>query len=213
MESLGQYLKTIREEKQLSLEKVHNDIKLPIEQLNAIESNRLTALGNYGFAKAIVYSYVRYLEADDEMVMQQFQMMWPTQQQAAFTPRRPIKEKKMLISTNLIWLIGIVLFVIVLGVIILVSYNRGYLKRPFDTTVESSDTVRVKKPKEQEQIKPDSVRARMLKIAQDARKPDKQKEQVSKQTKTEKIKPKPDTTDYVNDLLFQSKESPFNPRF
>lgn len=213
MENLGQYLKALREEKQISLEAVHNDLKLSVEQIEAIENNRLSLLGNYGFAKAMVYSYIRFLNADEQLAMNLFGLVWPAQKQSDFIPKKPIKEKKVLISTNFIWLIAIILIMIILGAIIWVSYSRGYLERPFEKLKAKPDTIVTVHLKEQQSDKPDTIRARMLKIARENR--NSQTEPAESKTR-ETAKNKnalKDTTDYINEFIFQDKESPFNQKY
>lgn len=213
MESLGSYLASVREERHLSLEKVSNDIRLSINHLSNIEKDNLSSLGNYGFARAMVYSYIRYLEADERKALYLFDQILPRQEQTQFFSQTPLKEKKVLISTNFIWLITIIFIVILLGTIILISYNKGYLQRPFDSIKTEADTVKVTEIKKEEPVKQDTLRNRMLQIAKESEKP----KPIEKPKKSKAIKKTkstaPDTTDYINSLLFDDKESPFNQKF
>jgi cytoskeletal protein RodZ len=212
MENLGQYLKSLREEKQITLETVTREIKLTTEQISAIESNQLSKLGNYGFGKATVYTYIRFLEADEKVAMNLLDLLMPSSKQADFEPKTPIREKKVLISINFIWLVAILLIVAVLGSIIWISYSRGYLKRPFDNVNGVKDSLKSETPEQPKVVKPDTIRAHMLKIANTVAK--KSANPVTK--KAEKpVKPSqsvPDTTDYANEMIFDGKESPFNQR-
>ena len=213
MDNLGQYLRTLREEKNLSTATVNNDIKLTGEQIEAIESNQLTRLGNQGIAKSIVYTYVRYLGAEEKRSMYLFDLSWPPQKQTKFTPQKPLKEKKVLISTNFIWLISIIILAIVLGSIIWMSYTKGYLKRPFDSLKQAKDSLKTEVPITTKVEKPDTLRTRMLEIARRPVVPkavvDKGKQAKVKRTQTAFS----DTTDYEDSLIFDSKPSPFNPDF
>lgn len=213
MDSLGQYLRSIREKKALTIEAVFNEIKISQEQIEAIENNQLSDLGNYGIVRAMVYTYSRYLEADEKMVMHLFDMIWPPQNQSAFNPKTPIKEQKVLISINFIWLITIIIIVIFLGSIIWISYSRGYLKRPFDSIKKSNDSIRIESPEETKIEKTDTLRNRMLQIANS---PAKQKQKEEKKL-TDILKGQKemiaDTTDYVNEFIFNTEDSPFNSRF
>lgn len=213
MENLGQYLKSLREEKQISLEMVHTELKLSIEQIDAMENNRLTLLGNYGFARAMVYSYVRFLNADDQIAMNLFNLMWPEQRQTNFIPKKPIREKKVLISTNFIWLIAIILIVIILGTIIWISYTRGYLERPFQKLKAKPDSITAVQLKEQQPDKPDTLRDRMLKITRDINSNSIQSTAAKTGVLNRNKNALQDTTDYANEFIFQDKESPFNQRF
>jgi cytoskeletal protein RodZ len=213
MDSLGKYLLTLREEKNISLETVYKDIKLTVDQVSAIETNRLSVLGNHGFARAMVYTYVRYLAADEKTAMYLFDISWPPQKQTNFTPKKPLKEQKVLISTNFIWLIGIMIIVIVLGSIIWISYTKGYLRRPFDKLNQSKDNAKTELQSVPQPTKQDTLRERMLKIAHSSIK---SKLDPNKKPKTNKINNKftsADSTDYLDTLIFGRKDSPFNSRF
>ncbi len=213
MDNLGQYLRSLREEKNLSIESVNKDIKLSIEQIDAIEKNHLSRLGNLGFARAMVYTYVRYLAADEKLAMYLFDLSWPPQKQTNFTPRKPIKEKKVLISTNFIWLISIIILAIGLGSIIWISYTRGYLERPFDNMKLSKDSLKTETIERAKIEKPDTLRDHMLQLAKTQTKPKATTGDVQKTTAKVKNAASKDTTDYVNDLIFETKESPFNSKF
>jgi len=212
MENLGQYLRSIREEKNLSLEVVYNDIKLSVEQLSAIENNQLSKLGNYGFAKAMVYTYVRYLNADAKIAMNLFDMILPPQKKTVFNPQLPIKEKKVLISINFIWLIVIIFIVIALGSIIVVSYTKGYLKRPTENLKKTEDSIIIKPKLLKKSETPDTIRIRMLQIANQTSK-SKPSADVSLKKARKVRKEIADTTDYVDEFIFKTMESPFNSRF
>lgn len=213
MESIGQYLRSIREEQNLTLDNVSNEIKLSPEQLSAIENNQLSKLGSYGFSRAMVYSYSRFLGADEKITMSLFDVLQPPQRQSGFIPKRPIKEKKMLISINFIWLIAIFIIIIILSSIIWISYTRGYLKRPFDSLKKDQDSIKVEVPVIKEIEKPDTLRQRMLQVA-NANTKTKPKDAINSQVNfTIQKKAVEDTTDYVNELIFNTDDSPFNSRF
>jgi len=213
MDNLGQYLRSLREERNLTVEAVHNDIKLSVEQLNAIENNQLSRLGNHGFARAMAYTYIRYLGADEKRAMYLFDLSWPPQKQNNFTPKTPIKEKKVLISTNFIWLISIIILAIILCSILWISYTKGYLERPFDKKKQTIDSLKTEAQAKPKVEKPDTLRTRMLQLAKAQAKPQvtdkkaKTKSNIIKDTKTGS-----DSTDYIDDLIFETKESPFNPK-
>jgi cytoskeletal protein RodZ len=213
MDNLGQYLRSLRDEKGIAVETVSRDIKLTLEQIDAIETNQLSRLGDHGFARAIVYTYVRYLAADEKRSMYLFDLSWPPLQQTHFTPKKPIKEKKVLISTNFIWLISIIILAIILGSIIWISYTKGYLERPFDNLKKAPDSITTRIDVKPAIEKPDTLRSRMLKLAHTQTKP---KEVVEKKKKLQNRKGKTvakDSTDYIDGLIFETKESPFNSRF
>ena len=212
MDSLGQYLRALREEKQLSFEAVKSDIKLSVEQLSAIENNQLTRLGEVGIARAMVYTYARFLNADEKTAMYLFDQILPPQNKRGFAPQIPLKEKKVLISTNFIWMITIIFIVIVLGSITWISYSKGYLKRPFDKEPIARDTINTQVHNTHQPEKPDTLRSRMLELSKNNHKTTDKKEISKKKPRTDSKAALADTTDYVDGLLFESKESPFNQK-
>jgi len=210
MENLGQYIKSIREEKQLTIEAIAIELKLTSEQLNAIESNRLSVLGNYGFVRALVYTYVRYLSADEKIAMSLFDVLWSPQKKPNFLPKTPLKEKKLLISTNFIWLIVIAIIVIVLSTIIWISYSKGYLKRPIRKEKPQTDTLLAETVVKPEIPRTDSLRKHMLKLA-NTKTNNKTADNKRKKVRHDKLYLR-DTTDFVEELIFDNKESPFSER-
>ncbi len=147
MENLGSHLQKLREEKGLGYQKVFEDLRLREDQLRLIEENRYFELGHFGFAKAMVYKYAKYLEADLDEVMAEFKVMVPEN-----TKKQPVrgsdgKAGKIMLSPNLLWFLGIVLFVAVLGAILWHAYNQGWLKTPEFLKPDAADTTVVSEPK------------------------------------------------------------------
>jgi cytoskeletal protein RodZ len=160
VEDLGQHLKKLREDKGIGFKKVFEDLRIREEQIRLIEGNRLFELGPYGVVKALIYNYARYLEADLDEVMAELCVMLPERTKKEYRDRHHEKQKKILLSTNFLWTVGIVIFVVILGSILWHAYQRGWLKTPdlfkasaADTTVVTAD--------EPETRKPDSLRLRM----------------------------------------------------
>jgi len=77
MEDLGAYLKKLREEKNISYDQIYEDLRLREEQVRLMEENRFAEIGYIGFARAMVFNYARYLEADLDEVMQKFNLLMP----------------------------------------------------------------------------------------------------------------------------------------
>lgn len=160
MENLGKYLLDLRLERGISYADIWGDIKISEAQIKAIEENRLNEIGNYGLVKALVYNYARYLEADLIMVMDEFKIMLPEHTKKEFDPRHNITEKKILLSTNFLWTVGIVIFVMILGSILLHAYHQGWLRAPEFFKKDKIETTVVLQEKETIE-KPDSLRLHM----------------------------------------------------
>lgn len=164
MENLGKYLKDLRGEKGLSRDEVFNEIRIHADVIQKIEENKLSSIGNYGLVKAVVYNYARFLDADLNLVMAEFNVMMPESIKKEFVPRRIIKADKILLSTNLFWSIGILIIVIILGSILFNAYTRGWLKSPEFFSKDKRKTEKVAEKTENEDDKPEEMRQRMLEL-------------------------------------------------
>ena len=202
MESLGKYLRELRLQRDLSYDQVWQDIRLAEQNIRALEVNRLFDVGNYGYVKAMVFNYARYLEADVDKVMAELKIMMPENTKKEFTPRKTLKESKIMLSTNFLWTVGILIFVAILGSILLYSYNQGWLQTPelFERHTEVAESPEVKTDEEQ---KPDSMRMRMRILSESI-----PQSNVTQDRKSTDSVPR-DTTDYIGNIL---GKSPVNVR-
>ncbi|HNQ44092.1 MAG TPA: helix-turn-helix domain-containing protein [Candidatus Cloacimonadota bacterium] len=201
MEDLGKYLLSRRESLGISYQRVWEDIRIREEHIKLLESNRLFEIGPYGVVKAIVFNYARCLEADINSVMAEFKVMMPEHTKKEFIPQRSIREKKILLSTNFLWTIGILIFVAILGGILLHSYRQGWLKTP-DFFASTQDSTRVERKKADAiETKPDSLRMKMRILSETIPKSNTATDLTGK-----KAAPA-DTTDYIGNIL---NHSPLN---
>ncbi|PKN78149.1 MAG: hypothetical protein CVU48_09200 [Candidatus Cloacimonetes bacterium HGW-Cloacimonetes-1] len=205
MENLGKFLHDQRENKGLSYAKIWRDIRIREDQIKLMENNKFGDLGVYGVAKAIVYNYARYLELDSDEVISEFHKTMPEFSQENYQPQHLDKEKRIMLSPNFLWMIGIVIFVVVLGVILWTAYRNGYLKTPEFSSKSKADSVMIK-PQDEVSVETDSLRNRMLKITENITKSanDNNKSQGAK---LKQFSPVIDTTDYVGEQL---GDSPIN---
>lgn len=194
MESLGKYLHELRLKRKISYEQVREELRFSEAQIRALEENRLSDIGQYGHVKAKVFNYARYLEADLNQVMAEFKIMMPEHTKQEFNPRKTLNEKKIMLSTNFLWTVGIVIFVGILGSILFNAYSQGWLKAP--------NLFEIKAPKEQNETaqtekveKPDSLRMRMLELNEAI------PESNSVQGLSDAKSIPRDTTDYIGNIL------------
>jgi cytoskeleton protein RodZ len=73
MKETGQRLKSLREEKGVSLEEVVLATKIKLSSLRAIEEGDQSKLPSKTFIRGFVQSYAKYLEADEDEIMELFQ--------------------------------------------------------------------------------------------------------------------------------------------
>lgn len=202
MENLGKYLLDQRVKKELSYKQVWEDVRLSEETIKKIETNRCLDLGGYGVAKAIIYNYARYLEADVDAVMREFKVMMPENTRGQFRPDRLPKEHKIMISTNFLWMIGIIIFVAILGSILIHANKQGWLSTPVFLKSTVRDTTTVQSETLVEEPKPDTLRTRMKALSSSL-----PKQSQGTISSAGKITAAPDTTDFIGNVL---GESPLN---
>jgi len=199
MEDLGRYFLELRQKRGLNYEEIFDEIKINEEQIKAIEEDRLFDLGNYGMVRALVFNYARFLEADLSAVMAELKIMMPEHTKKDFTPRKTLKEKKILLSTNFLWTVGILVIAAILGSILLYSYRQGLLVTPefFVRNTEKEQTQTSSDPAPE---LPDTLRIRMRMLS----------EGIPTHTVSDSspaTNPLGDNADYIGEIL---GESPVN---
>ncbi len=98
LENLGKYFLELRLQREYSYQDIWNELRIPENQIKAIEENPFTELGvPYGVAKTLVYNYARFLEADVDAVMHTFQFNAESAK-PEFQPATPVKENKIMLS-------------------------------------------------------------------------------------------------------------------
>ena len=199
MENLGKYFLELRLQRGYNYQDIWKELRFPENQIKAIEENRFAELGPYGIAKAVVYNYARFLEADLDAVMNAFSYLMPENAKPEFKPATPVKEKKIMLSTNFMWLIGILLIIIILGSILWYAYNQNWLKMPDFFASNKTDSTAVISKEEKKETKPDTLRQRLRAISEAI--PQTNNVPIPKsETKTVP----PDTTDYIGNILGDS---------
>ncbi|MBN1327432.1 MAG: helix-turn-helix domain-containing protein [Candidatus Cloacimonetes bacterium] len=197
MESIGQYLKAIRIKRDLSLEDLHQKTRISIQNLINIEGDQFDNMGGKGYAKANIITYGRALGADINLLMNEFEKIFidqkpKTQVSSSISPR------KYLISTNIFSILFLLILIVLLIVVSVKFYREGKLTSPFHDTMKPAD--------KNELTEPDSVPDSSAKI------------EPTTQIQLELIQEEEilnasalsDTTDYLSDLLFRNKKSPFH---
>lgn len=198
MENLGKYFLEQRLTREISYQQIFREIFIKEEHIRLLEENKLFDIGHYGFVKALVYNYARYLDVDVDAVMAEFKVMMPEHTKKEFTPRRALSEKKILLSTNFLWTCGIVVFALVLGSILWHSYQQGWLKTPELFKKEISSSSKRDNDKEIGEQKPDSLRLRMRALSETIPKTNTAADLANTQSIL------PDTTDFIGNILGDS---------
>ena len=192
IESIGAYLKSLREQKKITLEKVSENIKIKVRLLEDIENNVFTNLGGTGYAKAMIINYARNLGADEEKILHLFDEQM--NQKPKFVPHdKSIQPKKLIIPPKIFLLFLLIIVIIALAYMIIHLYSNNVLTwPPFKKAEQKTEKV-------EKTVKPQTF---------DLQEKKDELKEVEQSTIDETALR--DTTDYLNEFMFKDKESPFN---
>ena len=135
---IGKELKTAREQKGISLEKVHEDTRIGINFLQSLEQGKIEHLPYPVYARGFVRSYAKYLGLDSERIANDFSTVFRAEDQFEKLDLNDLPTslhgpKMILRSQNNVIMLGIALVVVIvlgLGWYLYSSYNSG----PMDQT-------------------------------------------------------------------------------
>jgi hypothetical protein len=130
-------------------------------------------------------------------VMAEFKIMMPEHTKKEFTQRKTLKEKKIMLSTNFLWTVGIVIFVAILGSILLNAHRQGWLKTP-ELFERKQTAVISETASEEETQRPDSLRLRMRELSEAI-----PQSNAMQGIDTRSSIPR-DTTDYIGNIMGSS---------
>lgn len=83
----GSVLASSRKTKKLSLEEVHEHLKIPVHVLKEIEANDIESLPAPAFTQGYLRAYARYLEISEENIVEIYNRAVPHEQTAELNPR------------------------------------------------------------------------------------------------------------------------------
>lgn len=195
IESIGAYLKSLREQKKITLEKVSENIRIKVRLLEDIENNVFTNLGGTGYAKAMIINYARNLGADEEKILHLFDEQ--INQKPEFVPHvKSIQPKKLFIPPKIFLFFLLIIVIIALTYLIIHLYsNNVFTWPPFKKTEQKTETTKkVETPMKTQTFDLQEKRDTLKEVDQT----------TINETALR------DTTDYLNEFMFKDKESPFN---
>ena len=95
----GEYLRKIRQNRKLELVDVATALKIPQKQLNALENDDYRALPQAPFVRGYYRAYARFLNADEELVIQRFENVYS--QDTGLTGNHALKDSPIKIMGHL----------------------------------------------------------------------------------------------------------------
>ena len=192
IESIGTYLKSLREQKKMTLEQISEITRIKIRLLEEIENDIFSNLGGIGYAKAMIINYARHLEADEEKILAIFNEKF-SQKPIHISREESIEEKKYVLPANFFSIILLIVVIIALTSLVVYLYKSDIVSWPPFQKVEKNK-IEVK----EEISKPDTTL-------------NNQKEEIIEIETAELNKQAlHDTTDYLNELMFKNRKSPPN---
>lgn len=205
-DTVGKYLKEIRESNNIDIDKITQNTKIPIEFIIQIENDDFSEIGSVGYSKAMIASIAREIGADANKALVIFdaksRMNLQEKKYHNFS-----EENKFLISTHLFSIIIIVIIVVILSSIIFHFYNKGMLNNPFHKNEVAVEQVEIKK------TKPEVIKVKKQKNKQvNDGEIELKNKKVAEPENVETYKAVSDTTDLINQFIFKKKSSPFNPK-
>ncbi|MDP8220912.1 MAG: helix-turn-helix transcriptional regulator [Candidatus Stygibacter frigidus] len=204
--SIGQYLKSVREENELSLKKIAKKTCISEKYLADVEADNFDNMGGLGYAKAITVSYAKAIGASDKLVLQLFNSKYVKPVPRTLYKREQ-QPKKFMIPTSVFSILILIILIVVLTLIITKLYKSGDIKFPFRNKVKSSQVEKasITTPAEKKSV---SIYDNLKEETPEEQM--KNAELGSVKTVQLDLSALQDSTDYADKYLFEGKESPFN---
>lgn len=118
MEELGQYLRTQRELRKVSLSDISEDTKIAVNWLRSIEDDRWGDLPGKTFAKNFVKSYAKSLGLDvDDVILRYDALMIEGAEPEDSTGELALRPKK-----RVKWVIAVLLLIVAAAIILLTLF-------------------------------------------------------------------------------------------
>lgn len=194
--SIGKYLKSIREDKNLSIKEVSEKTCIHEKFLRLIEGDRFDDMGGVGYAKAMIVTYCRALEANEKLVLHKFNSKFKQQQIPHHRRVKRDRYKKVMIPTSAIYIILMIIVIAILSFVIYSLHKDGHLNFSLRNIINTSD-----KKTLNEKAKP--VKSIYDNFDQES---SSQKNEVGIDLNAVAS----DTTDRVGEILFDDDDSPLN---
>ena len=193
--SIGKYLKSFREENKIKLEQVSKITKIKIRFLTDIENDVFDNFGGIGYAKVNIISFTKAIGANEQKILDMFKTSFGVEIKR-ISSDKSIQPKKWIIPTNFFSFLLLLIVIAVLTFFVIRLYKNDVISWPPFKKIDMKTEV---KPSI---VKPDTT-SKLEKIHKSVK--------ASEETETSLNKRAlEDTTDYLDEMIFKNKESPFN---
>ncbi len=205
--SIGEYLKSVREEKNLMISKLSEKTCISEQYIRDIENDKFDDMGGVGYAKAITMTYAKALGANDKLVLHLFNSKY-TKPVPISLYRREQQPRRFMIPTSLFSILLLAILLVVVVVVITKLYKSGDLVLPFRQHVEQGKVEKVNI------LQGAGKNAVSLYDGLEEEKGEakKQQDELVNKVKAVQIDTSTllDSTDYTDKYLFKGKDSPYN---
>jgi cytoskeletal protein RodZ len=199
--TIGKYLQSMREKKNLTLEDVSEITKIKVRLLIKLESNNFDDLGGIGYAKAMIVTYAKSIGITEDQIHELLQNQFNTKPQYILKSSST-QPRKFLFTTKIFSIMLLIIVIALLSYLVINLYQDGILTWPPFKNADSGMQIIPQKKTE----KP--LESESKKVIPKNKKEDEMvlMEQI---VKTE-VNTIDDSTDHLDELLFKDKKSPFN---
>ncbi|MDP8203888.1 MAG: helix-turn-helix domain-containing protein [Candidatus Tenebribacter mawsonii] len=199
--TIGKYLSSMREQKNLTLENISENTKIKVRLLEKLEGDLFDDLGGIGYAKAMILTYAKALGITEDQIHELLQKQFNSSIQ--YVPsHNSAQPRKFLFPTKIFSVMLLIIVIALLTFLVVNLYQDGILTWPPFKKAESEILI---KPKEKTEET----------LNKDTKETIKEMNNKDKMVKMEQLQ-NPETTvindsiDHLDELLFKDKESPFN---
>ena len=199
--TIGKYLHSVREEKNLTLEDVSEITKIKVRLLKKLESNLFDDLGGIGYAKAMLVTYAKAIGITEDQIHELLQNQFNTKPQ--YIPKSSSTQpRKFLLPTKIFSVMLLIIVIALLSYLVINLYQDGILTWPPFKKADSGMQI-IPKDKTEKPLESESKRVV----------PEIEKEEemvLMEQIVKPEVNAIDDSTDHLDELLFKDKKSPFN---
>ena len=230
MESVGKYLKGIREEKKYTIEDVYNATKLKKYIIMHIENDDFEAIGGMGPARIMITTYCRFLGVDLDQIQEKISDKPDTPPEDTVILNKKKAKRAILIRPSTLYFIFLVMLIVVLSITIIRIYRNDNLSFDAIRNQLANTEYRPRTSPQQIEVTPDTLWMRQRQIFVESnniesienRNPQIERIRMFNISRNEAITTTPtlsiptnillnDETDYVNIFIFKNVISPLNP--
>lgn len=211
MENVGAFLRELRVQKNMSIEELSSITKVKTYIIEYIENNQFDQLENIGVARIYINTISKALDASSvqiNSILAFIDKKYENKKDETLEPVKHVTPRKIMLSSNFFYSIFLVAVLIAFTWIIVYFYDSGKLTfNKLKNELFIAETKSTKTPAtENTPTSSDSIWAKQNRVLNAKASVDHQSANV-----ISNVKVIYDTTDYVDELIFEKKKSALNP--